>query len=69
MKKLICFGLSLLMLVMSACSAQPTPSSDPAGPSTAPVKNELIMAMSVDPDGLDPQRTTAASTFQITNNL
>lgn len=69
MKKLICFGLSLLMLVMSACSAQPTPSSDPAGPSAAPVKNELIMAMSVDPDGLDPQRTTAASTFQITNNL
>lgn len=69
MKKLICFGLSLLMLAMSACSAQPTPSSDPAGPSAAPVKNELIMAMSVDPDGLDPQRTTAASTFQITNNL
>ena len=27
------------------------------------------MALSVDPDGLDPQRTTAASTFQITNNL
>lgn len=29
----------------------------------------LRMALSVDPDGLDPQRTTAASTFQITNNL
>lgn len=27
------------------------------------------MALSVDPDGLDPQRTTAASTFQITNNI
>lgn len=29
----------------------------------------LTMAISVDPDGLDPQRTAAASTFQVTNNL
>ncbi len=32
-------------------------------------KTELNMPLSVDPDGLDPQRTTAASTFQITNNI
>lgn len=32
-------------------------------------KTELNMALSVDPDGLDPHRTTAASTFQITNNI
>ncbi len=30
---------------------------------------QFNMALSVDPDGLDPQRTTAASTFQITNNI
>jgi peptide/nickel transport system substrate-binding protein len=29
----------------------------------------LRMAISVDPDGLDPQRTAAAATFEITNNL
>ena len=33
-------------------------------------KNDLLnFAISVDPDGLDPQRTTAASTFQITSNI
>ncbi|WP_217995634.1 ABC transporter substrate-binding protein [Amphibacillus sediminis] len=32
-------------------------------------KTELNMALSVDPDGLDPHRTTAASTFQITSNI
>ncbi|WP_199860644.1 ABC transporter substrate-binding protein [Oceanobacillus damuensis] len=32
-------------------------------------KKELNMALSVDPDGLDPHRTTAASTFQVTNNI
>lgn len=35
---------------------------------TAPT-GTLRMVLSVDPDGLDPQRTTAASTFQITNNI
>lgn len=32
-------------------------------------KTELNFAMTVDPDGLDPHRTVAASTFQITNNI
>ena len=32
-------------------------------------KDILNFAISVDPDGLDPQRTTAASTFQITSNI
>lgn len=35
---------------------------------TAP-EGTLTMAISVDPDGLDPQRTAAASTFQVTSNL
>lgn len=37
-------------------------SSDGAG-------SRLVMALSVDPDGLDPQRTAAAATFEITNNV
>ena len=32
-------------------------------------QNQLNVAVEVDPDGLDPQRTTAASTFRITNNI
>lgn len=31
--------------------------------------SHIIMAIPVDPDGLDPQRTAAASTFQITSNI
>jgi len=30
---------------------------------------QLNFAISVDPDGLDPQRTVAASSFQVTNNI
>lgn len=29
----------------------------------------IVMAIPVDPDGLDPQRTASASTFQITSNI
>ena len=32
-------------------------------------RDTLRMAIAVDPDGLDPQRTAAAATFQITNNV
>lgn len=32
-------------------------------------KTVLKMALGVDPDGLDPHRTAAAATFQITNNI
>jgi len=32
-------------------------------------KSEIRMAISIDPDGLDPHRTAAAATFQITNNI
>lgn len=31
--------------------------------------DRLVMAIGVDPDGLDPQRTAAAATFEITNNV
>ncbi len=39
------------------------------GASQAEARDRLVMALRVDPDGLDPQRTASASTFQITNNV
>ena len=70
MKKLISIGLSTLLLAgLAACSSSTPSESETAAPSAAAEKNELVMALAVDPDGLDPQRTTAASTFQITNNI
>ena len=70
MKKLISIGLSTLLLAgLAACSSSTPSKSETAAPSAAAEKNELVMALAVDPDGLDPQRTTAASTFQITNNI
>lgn len=68
MKKLLILFAAVLMLVSAGCSDAASPAASPDSPSAA-VKNELTMALAVDPDGLDPQRTTAASTFQITNNL
>lgn len=70
MKKLISIGLSTLLLAgLAACSSSTPSESETAAPSAAAEKNELVKALAVDPDGLDPQRTTAASTFQITNNI
>lgn len=70
MKKLISIGLSTLLLAgLAACSSSTPSESETAAPGAAAEKNELVMALAVDPDGLDPQRTTAASTFQITNNI
>lgn len=76
---------SAMVLSLAGCGASgapagstnPTASTAPVGgvstkpepTPTATVPAELNMALSVDPDGLDPQRTTAASTFQITNNI
>ena len=70
MKRLISIGLSTLLLAgLAACFSSTPSESETAAPSAAAEKNELVMALAVDPDGLDPQRTTAASTFQITNNI
>lgn len=70
MKKLLFIVLTALMMISTtACSSNPNAGSSTPAPTQTVAKNELKMAMSVDPDGLDPQRTTAASTFQITNNL
>ena len=47
------------------------PAEDAVAPddSSSERADRLRMAIPVDPDGLDPQRTAAAATFEITNNL
>lgn len=81
MKKLALFMFTaLLMLILVACGSNddgdaPKNSDVDASNDTVEetevneAKKELNMALSVDPDGLDPHRTTAASSFQITNNI
>jgi len=62
------FLAAVLALFLAGCSPSdidPQSSNPPA----AFTRTELNMALSVDPDGLDPHRTAAASTFQITNNI
>lgn len=68
---------ALLLIGCSSVASPPVPgSSGSEAPGTAdatgisePRKTALTMALSVDPDGLDPHRTVSASTFQITNNI
>ena len=50
-----------------ACAPLAALADVPAGSTDA--SDTLRMAISVDPDGLDPQRTAAAATFEITNNI
>ena len=59
MKHLTKIGTSLLMAGIFLSTQTASAQDD----------STLNMALSVDPDGLDPHRTTAASTFQITNNI
>lgn len=77
MKRLLAAALTFAA-TLSLASCGTSNSKDSVGQTPAPPSQtaesqsagrELSMALSVDPDGLDPQRTTAASTFQITNNL
>lgn len=65
-------------LALAGCSNSDSPASDASDASdtaTSDVQSSagegatLVMALSVDPDGLDPQRTAAAATFEITNNV
>lgn len=64
-------ALSLTACGASSSNAAATTAAvqTPVSAQTAGTRTNLNMALSVDPDGLDPQRTTAASTFQITNNI
>lgn len=60
--------------VLGGCGATdaPTTSESSSLEDSARVStraDRLRMAIPVDPDGLDPQRTAAAATFEITNNI
>ncbi|MEL7606656.1 MAG: ABC transporter substrate-binding protein [Sedimentibacter saalensis] len=66
MKRIIAFLLAAVMLFsISACSNQ---ENTPKEPQTA-AKTSLTMGYTTEPEGLDPQRTAAASTFSVTNNI
>lgn len=62
MKKiLIAFLISFLTISLFAGGSSEKPAIE--------IKNVITMAIPVDPDGLDPQLTASASTFQITSNI
>ncbi len=63
-------------LALAGCSgggSDAAGTADDSGEGVADASSEqggtLVMALSVDPDGLDPQRTAAAATFEIANNI
>ena len=67
MKRIIAFLIAAVMMFsLSACSSQETTPNDTADPI---VKTELTMGYTTEPEGLDPHRTAAASTFTVTNNI
>ena len=64
MKKLNKVIVMLLMVMLiSACANQENI------PDATDVKTDLIMGYTTEPEGLDPHRTAAASTFTVTNNI
>ena len=70
MKKIVSILLVLIILVsLSACSSGSTDNEQTTNPNETNEKTELTMGYQTDPEGLDPQRTAAASTFSITNNI
>lgn len=71
MKKIVSILMALVMLLsLSACSDGSAGKEQTTNPTdTTNDKTELTMGYQTDPEGLDPQRTAAASTFSITNNI
>lgn len=66
MKKIIIVLIVFSMLLsLSACAGD---NETPETPPTT-VKTELTVGYQTDPEGLDPHRTAAASTFSVTNNI
>lgn len=63
-KLTLLFAAVFMLMAISACTNQ---ENTPDG--TAPVKTELNMGYTTEPEGLDPHRTAAASTFSVTNNI
>ncbi len=52
-----------------AQTAAPTPTTAPPTAATPKRGGSLTVAVAADPDGLDPHKTVAAATFQITRNI
>lgn len=68
MKKIVALLIAAVMVFsMSACSKQET--TPETTPDNTAAKTELSMGYTTEPEGLDPQRTAAASTFSVTNNI
>lgn len=53
----------LLLFSVTACQKQDNSNNE------TPLKTSLTMGYTTEPEGLDPHRTAAASTFMVTNNI
>lgn len=62
--KLLLIIAVIMMLTITACAKQENTPDD-----TATAKTDLTMGYTTEPEGLDPHRTAAASTFTVTNNI
>ncbi|NLJ58881.1 MAG: hypothetical protein GX339_08565 [Tissierellia bacterium] len=60
LKKIII--LFIVTILISACQQEDTPIA-------TDIKTDLTMGYTTEPEGLDPHRTAAASTFAVTNNI
>lgn len=69
--KVTLFIIAVIMIfALSACTNQENQPNQPNQPdNAAPTKTSLTMGYTTEPEGLDPQRTAAASTFSVTNNI
>ncbi len=65
---LVCV-LTLVLFSLFSCAKSRESVNDTVSVVKSRKHDHLVMALPVDPDGLDPQRTAAASTFQITSNI
>lgn len=65
MKRTLIFAFVLLSSFLLAAGG----SKEKDDSASIAVPDTIIMAIPVDPDGLDPQLTASASTFQITSNI
>ncbi|CAD2072300.1 ABC transporter substrate-binding protein [Phocicoccus pinnipedialis] len=66
----VLFITLMFALVLSACGNGSDEAKELLNENkNTEAKDGLKIAISVDPDGLDPHRTTASSTFVITNNI
>lgn len=57
------FVLLIALSLITACANQEDP------PDATDIKTDLLMGYTTEPEGLDPHRTAAASTFTVTNNI